>query len=368
MNLMRMYSLIPITDPVEWEKALARAGSFDTYHLPEYHLIAKEMGEGEPYLFLFQHGYDYAALPFLLRSVSEVQGLENSTLFDATSVYGYPGIVTSIKEDSTGAKDFRSAFQAALDKCFAELSVVAFFTRTNPLFDNSWLLEGKGEIVRLSSTVAIDLTKPEAVQLEGMSKGHRCDIRKAYRQGVTVVEDVAFENLAGFISAYNETMRRVGAREYYFFNESYYRKLKSALGESLRLFLACSGDRIISASLFLVTGEIIQYHLSGTFSDCVACHGAKAIIDAVREWGSARHYSWLHLGGGVGSSEDNLYRFKAGFSRVRLPFKVIRTIVDEVAYQKLCRKRRGWLALNGHNLQTTGFFPEYRTPLGAECK
>lgn len=360
---MQKYFLIPACNTREWTEALSLCCSYDTYHTSEYHLVAKQQGEGEPHLFFFRMGDDAVALPILLRQLKTIDGLDSSKCCDITSVYGYPGIITTIHANSSAAEEFRVAFQSSLYSCFEDLSVIAFFTRTNPLIDKNWLLEGAAEILNLSSTVAIDLTKSEKEQLGGMSKGHRYDIRKAYRNGVTAEEDTHFEYLTDFIRAYNETMNRVGALDYYFFSEDYYRTLKSILGDSLKLYVACFENRVVSASMFLVTGNIIQYHLSGTFSDCFSYNGAKVIIDAVRLWGSEHGYSWLHLGGGVGSAEDHLFRFKAGFSRQRFPFKIIRMIVNEVKYQQACDARNKWLKMNNHKLISNNYFPQYRAPV-----
>lgn len=74
---MPEYQLIPIQDKKAWMTALTRCGSFDIYHLPGYHLLAQEQGEGDPYLFFFHDQGEYAALPFLVRNISEVEGLQN---------------------------------------------------------------------------------------------------------------------------------------------------------------------------------------------------------------------------------------------------------------------------------------------------
>jgi len=69
----------------------------------------------------------------------------------------------------------------------------------------------------------------------------------------------------------------------------------------------------------------VQYHLSATPDGEVRSGGAKVILDEVTKWARERGSRWLHLGGGLGGSEDDpLFRFKAGFSKIRLPFKVAR--------------------------------------------
>lgn len=356
----RNSSLIEATSKSVWLKSIQLCRNYDIYHLPQYHLLGEQMGEGKPYLFFYHDNGVAAALPFLLRPVAEVEGLEKSLHNDITSVYGYPGLVTSIKVNDKNAGEFRKNFQEELCKVFEALSVLAFFSRTNPLLPNNWMLNGMVETLSLSNTVAIDLSKTSEEQLGGMTKGHKYDIRKARKNGVIVEEDESFQYIEDFIQIYNQTMKRNEASENYYFPKEYYLQLKREFGESIKLYFARLEGRAISASMFFFTGKIIQYHLSGSLQEFFHLNGAKVILDEVRRWGKQKGFSWLHLGGGVGSSEDSLFRFKAGFSKVRLPFQIARKIVDHTKYSELCALRKKWAENNGYTLADNNFFPDYR--------
>jgi hypothetical protein len=207
-------------------------------------------------LFSFQEENGAAVLPMLIRRTSDVQGLEDSDFFDATSVYGYPGVVTNVHADFKYAASFRTDFQRKLLKIFHDKKIIAFFTRQNPLFQTSWLLEGIGDVLKMSNTVAIDLAQSDHEQEKNMTKGHRYDVRKARKQGVVAFEDKTFERMNDFIQIYKDTMTRNDALEYYFFPDSYYDSLKKSLGEHLKLFVAEKDGVLVSAALFLVTGKI----------------------------------------------------------------------------------------------------------------
>lgn len=361
------HKLIRVQYAEKWKQALDKFRDFDIYHLPQFHFVAKEMGAGEPFLFFYQQNGEAAALPFLVRDVSKVEGLSEFALYDATSVYGYPGALTTIDQKSQFVESFRLQFQRALHKTFEDLSVVAFFSRTNPLIPTSWLFEGIGDVISLGTTVAIDLSKSDADQLKDISKGHKYDIRKAKREGVIAIEDKDFQYLDNFIDIYNETMNRVNSDDYYYFGKDYYTKLKDKLGNSVKLYFAKLGDISISASMFLCSNEIIQYHLSGTPLKYMKLSGAKVILDEVRQWGMRNGYKWLHLGGGLGSVEDHLYKFKAGFSKERFPFHVIKMIRDPIIYRELCEKRDQWFNENNIECRDEDFFPYYRSPYQSLC-
>jgi len=220
---MIVKELIPAERTQAWIEALDSCGNYDIYHLPQYHLLAEKMGEGRPYLFYYAEENRFAALPFLLRPAAVVEGLEEYHFNDITSVYGYPGIVTNVNQaEGESIELFRSRFQNALQEHFKKLSVVAFFSRTNPLIDSNWMFKGMGEVLPLSQTVAIDLSLSEDEQLKAMSKTHRYHIRKAYRNGLFVEEDSEFKRIDDFILIYNETMRRNNAAKSYFFPKKYY--------------------------------------------------------------------------------------------------------------------------------------------------
>ena len=360
---MSNYDLIPIDNHEQWLDALALCGVYDTYHLPEYHLLAKEQKEGIPFLFFFHVDNQFAAYPFLLRKISDVQGLDDSQSFDVTSVYGYPGIVTNIENSSMNAANFRSSFQKALLDILHDKQVIAFFTRQNPLFQTSWLFQGMGDVRKMSNTVAIDLTRSNHEQEKNMTKGHRYDIRKARESGVIAYEDKEFRRIDDFMLIYNETMKRNGALDYYFFSKSYYNELKKSLGHKIKLFVAEKDGVLVSVSMFLSTGSIIQYHLSGTPDRYLKFSGAKVILDEVRRWGASQGYKWLHLGGGLGSMEDSLFRFKSGFSKLRFPFEIVRVILEPLIYNQLVEQKDHWIESNGYRKQSEDYFPSYRAPI-----
>ena len=360
---MPNYKLITADNQDQWINALELCGKYDTYHLPEYHLLAKEQKEGTPFLFFFQDEGYFAAFPFLLRQISDVQGLEDSQLFDVTSVYGYPGIVTNIENGSINSEAFRDDFQKGLLQVLYDKKVIAFFTRQNPLFQTSWLFHGMGDIQAMGKTVAVNLTQSMHEQEKNMTKGHRYDIRKAKKSGVFAYEDKEFDKLDEFILIYNETMKRNGALEYYFFSKSYYNELKSSLGNKIKLFVAEKDGMLISASLFLVTGKIIQYHLSGTPYKYLSYSGAKVILDEVRKWGASQGYKWLHLGGGLGSMEDSLFRFKSGFSKTKFSFEIIKGIIEPQIYNKLVAQKKHWIESSGYEKKSDNYFPAYRAPV-----
>jgi len=355
------YDLISVNQPDAWNRVLERCRPFDAYHLPGYHRVANRQGEGEPFLFVFEDRRRCAALPFLRRPVTEVGGLEDCGQFDAISAYGYPGVVTSARRHDPGAEAFALGFQAALREALDSSYVVSLFLRQNPLIDTSWLLCPMADVKTLGPTVAIDLRRPEEDQLRDFRKGHRYDVLAARKQGTVVYEAPIPEELDVFWRIYTETMQRIGADEYYYFSRRYLAALKHDLAGAVKLFLAEQDGNVIGGSLFLLCGDIIQYHLSGAATEFLKCRGGtKIILEEVRAWGTRNGYHWLHLGGGTGACEDSLFRFKTGFSKVRLPFQSARIVLRPQVYHDLVRLRERWISCKGYETPAGDYFPAYR--------
>lgn len=356
-------NLVSADDSKTWLDILKRCGEYDTYDLPGYHVLSADREKGQPYLFSYREHDRQTALPFVVRCISDLKGFESFPYSDASSLYGYPGILTNVRQDEPNAASFRSGFQAALFNQLRNINCVSLFVRSNPLLDNNWLFDGLGERVSLGQTVAINLKQSEAQQLKHMTKGHRYDIRKARAQGITVYKDAEFKHIDDFIDMYNDTMSRAGAGAYYLFPTQYYLNCKRLLGNSLHLFVAEKEREIVSAALFLTCEKIVQYHLSGTSDRFIELSGAKVIIDTVRRWAAENGYAWLHLGGGVGSKEDSLFRFKAGFSKKRLSFEIVKITSMPDEYNRLCGHRKQLVSHIIENSQASTFFPFYRIPV-----
>ena len=360
---MSQSKLISGKDEAEWMDVLDRCGSFDVYHLPSFHNLAQKMNEGEARLFTYQNGESIAALPFLLRPVAEVTGLEASKVFDATSVYGYAGPITNVSPENENAEEFRKEFQKSLSQELKRLQVVALFNRLHPLIPATWLLEGMAEVVTLGPVVAIDLSLAPEEQQKQMSSRVRRDLRKAAKSGVQVNEVPFLDGIDDFIPIYNSTMQKNEALDYYFFPREYYVQLKEALGDAVKLYFAKFEGEIVTAAMFFLKGNIIHYHLSGTPLRHLKHSGLKVILDHVRIWGTENGYSWLNLGGGVNCREDSLLEFKCGFSKNLVDFQLAKLVTDPGLYSELNQMRADHEVQNGLKTVSSGYFPQYRRPV-----
>ena len=329
-----------------WSRALETL-RHDVYHLPAWTEVEAARQGHRPAAFLFERDGRFFLLPLLL------QRIPGSDRLDCASPYGYPGPLA----DPEAGDGFVAGACRALVDTLSSAGVVAAFVRLHPLLSPRAALLEPGAAVRHGETVAVDLRRTEEELWSETRSGHRNEINRARRHGLTVRFDEAWRHLDDFVRLYHRTMERVGAERSYFFSEEYFRSMRRRLPGRVHLAVVLEEERPAGAGVFLTAGGIVQYHLSGTADEYARRHPTKLLLDGARRWARENGYDWLHLGGGLGGRNDRLFDFKSGFSRHRFPFHTWRLVVDEQAYAALAGRRLG-----DDDEPADGFFPAYRAP------
>ncbi|MBB2944514.1 hypothetical protein FB565_004243 [Actinoplanes lutulentus] len=324
-----------------WADALAQA-RHDVYHLPDYVALDAQLAGGTPAAFRYDEADHVMLVPLVLRTIP------GTGLRDAVSPYGYPGPVSDVAPANT-------AFWARAARAMAELlrchDAITAFVRLHPLLPAPTVsLERVGTVVRHGETVAIDLTLSEDQLWSETHRTHRNQINKSKRAGVRIEFD-DWSLLDQWISTYHATMKRVGATDFYFFDRAHFHRLRDALGDNLHLAVALCGDEVLGGNLFFSHGGIMHTHLQST-RDGQIWWADKLLYHEVRLWGRERGNQVFHIGGGLGGSDDSLFRYKAAFGSLRQDFHTWRVITDPIAYEKLAGP------VTPDSL--TGRFPPYR--------
>lgn len=352
--------IVSACDRASWNEAVAACGDHDIYHLAEYHRLAEHQGEGDARLFVFREGPRIVAWPLLIRPLSSVPGLglASTDLKDATSVYGYPGPL------STPAARADEAFMARvvteLSRVAGELRLVSAFSRLNPLLACGAVCRHIGRLVETGTTVSVDLSLTPEERRSKYRHSHRYEIRRARSAGVHAFKDEAWVHFDDFLRLYTDTMTKVEATHRYFFDRDYFLRLRDALGDKVSLFVATIAGEVASAALFTETPRIVQYHLSGSDAKFRKLAPSKLVLDEAASWAKAEHARVLHLGGGLGSHRDSLFQFKAGFSSTRHRFFVWRWIGMPEVYDELVARSAAARAAVPAGRVASEFFPAYR--------
>lgn len=329
----------------DWKKYVETCESYDFYHTQEYHKI--EQGKNKSLLFV-GHTSEYTiALPLIIRPIPYTEWL------DATSVYGYAGPITSEKIENIDVS-FVNIFKENLQNYFNDNKIVTVFSRLHPLVDEpTCFFDDFGVCQEINKTVSIDLTISLEEQRRAYRKSNKYEINQLKKKGFTVSKAQTAEDLKCFIAIYNQTMDRVNADKRYYFDESYYQNFLDNDDFDSVLLIAKKENVICAGAIFTITRSIMQYHLAGTREDYMKERPMKLILDHARLLANELGLKNLHLGGGVGGSdEDSLFRFKSGFSKNFKLFKVWKLISDKEKYNKL---------INEIDIKSdASFFPLYR--------
>ena len=230
-------------DAAEWCRVLAGA-PHDFYHLPEYvELCSRATDPGEPRALVIADGERALLQPLVLRAIPG-----EARWRDATSPYGYPG---PLLVGADAASPFVAEGASALREELGRLGVLTLFVRLHPLLNDGWGgLAAAGTVVEHGETVVVDLSLTEEELWRQTQSGHRNEINRARRAGHVVRIDEAWQRYDGFKQLYRETMKRVDASTYYFFDDAYFDGLRRALGAKLHLAVVEIGGELAAAGLF----------------------------------------------------------------------------------------------------------------------
>jgi hypothetical protein len=327
-----------------WPHVLSRV-PHDVYHLPGYARVCATHEPWEVKLAVAEGEGHILVMPFMLRDLPselpDAQGLQ-----DVTVPYGYPGPVCSSPEQDVQ----RNLFGRLLDG-FAEMDAVTVFVRCHATLGiNTEALRPFGEVVVHGHTVFVDLANLPDLPVSSFRPDHRRNIRILREKGFELAFDRETD-WAAFVDEYRATMSRLSSNPYYMFPNEYFDAMRTELADHVHLVaaIAPSGEPAAMALTF-VCGEMAQYHLSGSNGDYLKLAPSKLAVLGMVELDRDLGATTLNLGGGLGGTDDNLFKFKAGFSKCTQPFATGRFVLDAERYA----------ALSTDSNPPAGFFPAYR--------
>ena len=343
--------ILTMEDSRRWDEIVRSFSRHDVYKLSGYVNGFRLHGDGEPLLFYWEspalRGINVVMRRDIARAPQLVGRLPENTLFDLATPYGYGGWIL---EGSGGNPSLM--FEEYEHWC-REHRIISEFVRFHPVLKNYRESEGHYEVIALGNTIAVDLTDREAVW-ENLTSKNRNMVRKAKKAGLVVESETSAELYETFREIYNATMDKDEAAPYYYFSPEFYASIREDMAGQARVFYARAEDgTIAAASILLAEGERLSYHLSGSRRELQHLAPTNLLLYEAALWGHDQGCKTLHLGGGVGSGEDSLYRFKKAFYRGEpMRFHIGKKIFLPKEYEELVALRA--------TLPESGFFPRYR--------
>ena len=181
-------------------------------------------------------------------------------------------------------------------------------------------------------TVALDL-KDDDIWMHQISSKNRNMLRKAEKEGVTIVESDDYET---FRQLYDGTMTDLHAEDFYFFPKSYYDEYKQTFkGESM-LCLAMLDGKAIAGSMFMFSEDYAHYHLSARDREYSRYAANNLILWYAIQKAKERGCKCFHFGGGTtGNDDDSLLKFKKEFSKTLCEFWIGKRVHNQTVYDQI---------------------------------
>ncbi len=172
------------------------------------------------------------------------------------------------------------------------------------------------------------------------------NLRRGYELSLVPGSESDAAERAGFLAAYEQTMRRTGAAERYFFGAAYFDRILESPRTWLALAHAPDGA-IAAASIAVASDGYLHYYLSGSADSHLRDSPMKNVVASLVEQATKLGLP-LNLGGGI-TPGDRLEEFKRGFANRELAWHTSELVADPATYARLSGDR-----------DAGDFFPAYR--------
>lgn len=351
-----MLEIISTDESDKWDSVVKSFSDCDVYYLSGYTKAFKLHGDGEPTLFYYHDEEIRAINVVMIRDIAEDKRfkdkIESESLFDITTPYGYGGFII---EGTLNDNNLNKLNKEYSDYCRSK-NIVSEFVRFHPVLKNSKINSEIYEVIDLGKTITMDLISKEQIWNDLTSK-NRNVIRKAIKSGAEIYWGRSPELIDEFIPLYNATMNKDDATDYYYFNKEFYKSVLEDLRYNSLIFYALYEKKVISMSMILFDNDNMHYHLSASDREYQSLAATNLLLYEAACWGCENGYKTFHLGGGLGSQEDGLFKFKKAFNKnSETYFSIGKKIFDKDKYEKLSKFRES----NGELISQTSFFPIYR--------
>ena len=332
----------------EWDELVRSFANYDVYYLSGYVKAFQIHGDGEPQLFYYNENGLRGIYVYMKRKTA-IEGV-----YDSITPYGYGGFLL---EGNDSSENMNALWNAYVDKMKSE-NIVDNFVRYHPVLANAVPMKTCSDVIDLGKTVSMDLTSEEVIWKNIHSK-NRNMIRKAEKNGIVIKHGQGLELFDDFIKIYNATMDKDNAEPYYYFKPEFYKSIHEDLKDNYEMFWAEYDGKIIAMSIMIYANGRLNYHLSGSDLQYRNLAPSNLLLYKAAMWGMDKGMKTFHLGGGVGSGEDNLYKFKIAFNRFSdCQFSIAKHIFDNEKYDELVAERASRDA--GFDKESK-FFPLYRS-------
>ncbi|MBR0456980.1 MAG: GNAT family N-acetyltransferase [Firmicutes bacterium] len=341
-------TVFTIEQSEQWDNIVRSFKNHDTYWFSGYVKAFQIHGDGEPLLFYYEKNSTRGINVVMKRDVAKDDHFKGKIpedlYYDFATPYGYGGWIIEGDE----VESLFKAYEAWLERN----GIISEFVRFHPIVKNHEQCDSFYDVVQLGEVVHMDLSSPEMIW-DNITSKNRNMIRKAVKNDIRIYNGRFPEIFEKFRVIYNTTMDKDNAEDYYYFGPEFYESVLYDLPQNAQVFWAEKEEKVIAASIMLTANGRMNYHLSGSMREFSTFAPGNLILYSAALWGCANGYKTFYLGGGVGSGEDSLFKFKRAFYKGDLNrFYIGKKIFNQEKYDELVGLRS--------EIGNAGFFPKYR--------
>jgi hypothetical protein len=296
----------------------------DVFYCPVYFNSWTSVENAEP-LCMYAKTDNYEFLyPFFKSLITEFE--LDAKYYDIQSAYGYGSVICN--QAGKIPPEIIQTFNTKADQWCKENSVVAEFTRENPLF-NYFIREA--DYVKVRYNLYADLQKEYS-----FSKHARMDIKRAEKKGLRTQTDSELESMDSFIQLYAETAKRIDMEEFYLFPESYFFTVKEILNNNAEIINVIYEDSIIASLLFFHYAGKMNLHLAASDFDHKNKFPNDLLYKSAIERALELNMQCVNLGGGTSTDlNDSLFKFKSKYANMQKDVYIGKKIHDKDIFQNL---------------------------------
>ena len=344
------FTILTLEDKEKWNEIVTSFSSYDVFYLVEYVQAFQLHGEGEPLLFYYDDGKTKAINVIMKRDIAEMEcfknKIENNKYFDATSPYGYGGFIIE-------GEDYQKVNEAYSKFC-KESNIVCEFVRFHLIehYENKY--NGEALSIKHNIVRSLDLN-PENMLMDFEHKVRK-NIKKANRNNLQIQIDTEGKTLDSFLEIYYKTMDRNNAEKDYYFSKKFFEAINTMKNHFVYFNVLYEG-KIISTELVIHSKNNCYSYLGGTLSEYFDLRPNDFLKYEIIKWAYEKGIKNFILGGGYGSEDDGIYRYKTSFAPNGVhDFYIGKNIFDNETYKMLVDLR-----MKEKNFDVnSSFFPLYR--------
>ncbi len=295
----------------------------DIYFTEEY-VYLNSAKDNTPLCIICKDNDRITLMPFLRGHIDEY--------YDFETPYGYGGYISNCNDEKWTIESIRS-----INNYFKENNYLCGFIRYDPILRNAENSQTAVSIIYDRDTVVIDSSVCiDDIWSKQISSKNRNMIRKAEKSGLIYAIENTNSVMGEFKKLYLSTMKRIGADDYYLWNDPYFEALEKLLENNGFIATVRFDGQLVSSAIFMIYGTYGHYHLSASN---IALRNNSAgnylLWNAIKDL-KERGVEKIHLGGGNSSdTQSPLLRFKASFSPYRERFYISKLIFNDEMYNSI---------------------------------